>query len=107
MPVDDRTPYLGKFTFNNIKAVNCEVCSGYFYGLPEMPIKEININDSYFDFKENAEEGTPAMMSFAEVCLKKGFVFKNVHTVNINNVTLCGQIGKEIEVEGNEVINIE
>ena len=47
------------------------------------------------------------MMSFAEVCLKRGFVFKNVSTVNVNNVTLCGQIGKEIEVEGNEVINIE
>lgn len=39
LPVDDRTPYLGKFTFNNIKAINCEVCSGYFYGLPEMPIQ--------------------------------------------------------------------
>ena len=107
LPVDDRTPYLGKFTFNNIKAVNCEVCSGYFYGLPEQPIKEININNSYFDFKDNAEEGTPAMMSFAEVCRKRGFVFKNVNTVNVNNVILCGQIGKEIEVEGNEVINIE
>ena len=70
-------------------------------------IKEININNSYFDFKDNAEEGTPAMMSFAEVCRKRGFVFKNVNTVNVNNVTLCGQIGKEIEVEGNEVINIE
>ena len=44
LPVDDRTPYLGKFTFNNIKAINCEVCSGYFYGLPEMPIQQININ---------------------------------------------------------------
>ena len=54
-PVDERTPYLGKFTFNNIIAENSEVCAGYFYGLPEMFIKEININDSVFTFKEDAK----------------------------------------------------
>ena len=36
-----------------------------------------------------------------------GVKVKSVNTVNVNNVTLYGQIGKEIEVEGNEVINIE
>lgn len=107
LPVDDRTPYLGKFTFNNINAINVEVCSGYFYGLPEQPIKEISINNSSFSFKENAESGTPAMMSFAEECLKRGFVFRNVKTVNINNVSLTGNEGEFMFLEGNEVINRE
>lgn len=107
LPVDDRTPYLGKFTFNNITAINAEVCSGYFYGLPEQPIKEININHSTFSFKEDAKEDTPAMMSFAEVCLKRGFVFRNVKNVNIKNVSLKGNVGDFMFLEGNEVINRE
>ena len=107
LPVDERTPYLGKFTFNNIHAINCEVCSGYFYGLPEMPIEEININDSYFNFKEDAKEDTPAMMSFAEVCLKRGFVFKNVKNINLKNVKLEGFVGKQIDIEGNNNYHYE
>lgn len=107
LPIDDRTPYLGKFTFNNINAVNCEVCSGYFYGLPEMPIQQININDSKFSFKEDAKEDTPAMMSFAEVCLRRGFVFKNVKEINLKNVEVFNQLGKTIDIEGNEVYTHE
>ena len=107
LPVDDRTPYLGKFTFNNIKAINCEVCSGYFYGLPEMPIQQININDSEFTFKEDAKADTPAMMSFAEECLRRGFVFKNVKEINLKNVEVENQLGEKIDIEGNEVYTNE
>lgn len=107
LPVDDRTPFLGKFTFNNIKAVNCEVCAGYFYGLPEMPIQQININDSELSFKDDAKADTPAMMSFAEECLRRGLVFKNVKEINLKNVRIDNQLGKKIDIEGNEVYTHE
>lgn len=97
LPVDDRTPYLGNFTFNNIKAINCEVCSRYFYGLPEMPIQQININDSEFTFKEDAKVDTHAMMSFSEECLRRGFVFKNVKEINLKNVKVENQLGEKID----------
>ena len=106
-PVDERTPYLGKFTFNNIIAENSEVCAGYFYGLPEMFIKEININDSVFTFKEDAKPDKPAMMSFIEDHVKSGFVFNNVETVNLKNVVVKGQIGKEFNSDGNGIVNYE
>ena len=93
LPVDDRTPYLGKFTFKNIKANDVEHAAGYFYGLPEMPIKEINIVDSEINVKENASYGKPVMMSFAETVSKMGFKFINVDNVNIKNVKLSGNYG--------------
>lgn len=107
LPVDDRTPFLGKFTFNNIKAVNCEVCAGYFYGLPEMPIQQININDSELSFKDDAKADIPAMMSFAEECLRRGLVFKNVKEINLKNVRIENQLGEKIDIEGNEVYTHE
>lgn len=94
LPVDERTPYLGKFTFKDIIATDCEYCAGYFYGLPEQPIEEINIISSSFSFKENAKEGTPVMMSFAEVCHKKGFTFNNVNHFSLKDVKMEGQIGE-------------
>ena len=97
LPVDDRTPYLGKFTFKNIKATNCEYAAGYFYGLPEKFIGEINIINSSFEFNKDARCGKPAMMSFAEECSKKGFVAYNVDTLNLKNVTLAGNVGPRVE----------
>ena len=102
LPVDDRTPYLGKFTFKNIIATECEQCAGYFYGLPEMPIEEIVIEDSYFSFKDEASSGTPAMMSFAEVCCKNGFIFRNVKKVKIKDVELVGYVGEKVILDGND-----
>ncbi|MGM9858750.1 MAG: glycoside hydrolase family 28 protein [Bacilli bacterium] len=102
LPVDEGTPYLGKFTFKNIIATECEQSAGYFYGLPEMPISEIVIEDSSFSFKEKASEGTPAMMSFAEVCSKRGFIFRNVNKVKLKNVELKGYVGEKVILDGNE-----
>lgn len=102
LPVDDRTPYLGKFTFKNIIATECEQSAGYFYGLPEMPIEEIVIEDSYFSFKDEASSGTPAMMSFAEVCCKNGFIFRNVKKVKIKDVELVGYVGEKVILDGND-----
>lgn len=99
LPVDDRTPYLGKFTFNNIKAFDCHWAAGYFYGLPEQPIKEINLNNVEITFSQEATSGEPAMMKDAEVLSKSGFVFYNVCDVNLNNVNVEGNIGEKINVK--------
>ena len=96
LPVDDSTPYLGKFTFKRIKAIHSEWAAGYFYGLPERPIGEINIEDSYFSFKENTSKGCPAMMSFAPEVSKLGLYFNGVEKVNLHNVTLVGYEGERI-----------
>lgn len=94
LPVDDRTPYLGRFIFKNIECINTEYCAGYFYGLPEQHIKEVVIKDSKVSFKEDAGSGNPAMMSFAEICSKRGFVFNNVDKAVIENVEMQGQVGE-------------
>ena len=96
LPVDERTPYLGKFTFKRIKAINAEWSAGYFYGLPERPIEEIRIEDSSISFKDEATCGQPAMMSFAEDVSKLGFFFNGVNKVILKNVSLSGQEGSRI-----------
>ena len=93
LPVDDRTPYLGKFIFEDIECIDTEYCAGYFYGLPEQHIKEVVIKNALITFKKDAGEGYPAMMSFIEKCSKKGFVLNNVDKVVLINVKMDGNIG--------------
>lgn len=104
LPIDDRTPYLGKFTFKNIEATDVEWAAGYFFGLPEQPIAEINIENCSFTYKEDASEGCPAMMSFAEKVSKRGFSINYVKKVNLKNVKLIGNESERITMNGVESI---
>lgn len=95
LPVDERTPYLGKFTFERMTVVDAEYALGYFLGLPEQPIGEINIIDSTFTVKDTENSGFPVMASNVEKMNKSGFNFFNVKKVNIKNVKTSGYVGEE------------
>ena len=96
LPVDNRTPHLGSFTFKNMQLNNTRICAGYFYGLPEAKIDEINLENiivTYID--KEVDKATPAMMLDCDELAKGGFYFRNVDKVNIKNVDINGQNGKE------------
>ena len=96
LPVDDRTPYLGKFTFKNMVCLNCEAAACYCDGLPEMPIKEITLENIKFTYSESARPSRPAMREFMEEFLRVGMYFDNVSKLTVKNVTLNGVIGEEL-----------
>ncbi len=96
LPVDDRTPYLGKFSFHDMTCTDCEWACAYCYGLPEMPIKEVEIRNVSFTVKPDASHGCCAMMTDAEDCSKRGIILHNVENAVIENVTINGQVGEEV-----------
>ena len=68
-----------------------------FYGLPEMPIKKITIENVDFSYAQNPKEGVPAMMTGLEAMSNRGLIFYNVEDVVLKNVTLDNGLEKEIE----------
>ncbi len=102
LPVDERTPRLGKFHFRDIECINCEYAAGFFYGLPEQPIEEVTIENVSFSFKEDAGYGYPAMMSHIEEHHKTGLYFNNVRRVVLKNVTIEGAEGPAVITENVE-----
>ena len=96
LPVDDRTPYLGKFTFKNMICENCEAAACYCDGLPERPIEEINLQNISFTFSENARPSRPAMREFMEEFCRVGMYFDNVKRLSVENVSVVGAIGDEL-----------
>lgn len=99
LPVDERTPYLGKFHFKDIICDNVNIAAGTFYGLPEQPIKEIILENVNFKYALNPKEGIPAMMSFLEPMKGRGLIFSNVGNVSLSNVTFDGLKNEETELE--------
>ena len=98
LPVDERTPYLGRFEFKNIDCKNVNVAAGTFYGLPEQPIKSINIENVNFHYSKNPKEGIPAMMDFLSPMKGKGLIFSYVDEVTIKNVKFDGLNDQEFEL---------
>jgi len=105
-PVDDGTPYLGSFLFRDMECTDCEWAAGYFYGLTEQPIGRVTIENVSFTFKENAQQGYPAMMDYIDPECKRGLYFNCVKKVSLKNVTMSGQEGDRlITVNVDEVMD--
>lgn len=96
LPVDERTPKLGGFTFENMKCSGVEYSAGAFYGLPESPIESIAFKNVIFTFKENAEYGFPDMKEKNTAVRKQGLDFHFVGNVVLDNVVLVGNEGQKI-----------
>lgn len=97
LPVDDRTPRLGKFCFRNMRCENCHVAACYCDGLPEAPIGEINVENITFTYSPDAEEGIPAMKNGGYPMRRAGMYFDNVGLLCVKNVKVIGADGEWIE----------
>jgi len=96
LPVDDRTPYIGKLIFEDIESKNSSIAAGFFYGLPEQPIKELVLKNCEFTFADDALPGYPAMMDDISTYCKAGLVFNHVKSVILENVVLDAVSGEDI-----------
>ena len=98
LPVDDRTPYLGKFVFKDIDCEDVNVAAGTFFGLPEQPINSITIDNVSFKYAENPVADKPAMMDGLEPMSGRGIILSYVNDVNIKNVTFTGLNNEQYEL---------
>ncbi len=99
LPLDNRTPYLGKFMFKDMVCENVHVAAGFFYGLPEQPIESITLENIQFSYAKEPESGIPAMMSFLEPMSGEGLHFRYVNQVIIKNVSLNPLYEKKLILE--------
>ena len=100
MAVDDRTPVLKRFVFEDIKAENCHVAATYFDGLPEKKIEEVVFRNISVTYSPDPKPERPIMSSGVEECTLKGFYVRNVKRLVVDNVTVTGQQGEKAIFEG-------
>ncbi len=96
LPVDERTPYLGRFTFRDMECDNCQVAACYCDGLPERPIEEITLENIRFTYDENAEPNYPSMRNNNVKMCRAGMYFDNVNQLTVRNVEVVGCDGEKL-----------
>jgi polygalacturonase len=97
LPVDERTPYLGRFCFRGLRCTGAHAAACYADGLPEAPIAEIRLEDMEVSFAPDARSAVPVMKNFAEPCCRLGLYFDNVGRVVLKNVRLQGTEGEPLQ----------
>lgn len=98
LPVDERTPEMRHFLFENIHAENCHVAAAYFAGLPEKKIGVLEMRNCTMSFAKDAKRDVPIMTLGVDACAKKGIHAENVEKLILENVTVCGQEGEAAEL---------
>ena len=96
LPVDDRTPHLGAFTFRDLTCVGAEAAACYIDGLPESPVDEVTFENVSITFAQDAKPFVPAMQNDAVARCRMGLYFNNVRCVNVKNVLVKGAQGEAL-----------
>ncbi len=99
LPIDDRTPYIKRLTFKNIKATNCHVAAAYITGLPERKITCLTFENIDVSYSNNAKSGVAAMMIGCDETCKAGIVAMNAEKLVLKNVNIEGCVGEAIVAE--------
>ena len=99
-PIDERTPAMKNFLFENIHASNCHVAAAFFEGLPEQKIEKIEMRNCSISFAEEAKADVPIMTNGVEPCTKRGLHATNVEKLILDNVVIEGVVGETLELQG-------
>lgn len=96
LPVDDRTPRLEGFVFEDITATGAMHAGCYFDGLPEAPIESITLKNVSISFTEDeVEPGLAAMSDGCTLVSKQAIYAENVERLVLDNVSFFGYSGEK------------
>ncbi|MET3599615.1 polygalacturonase PglA [Martelella mangrovi] len=94
LPVDDRTPRMSEITFRRIVACNVHTSAAAFYGLPEMPIENVTIEDYTVSYAPDAQAQPPVMACGIDPVRHGGVIAENA-SVTARNVIFVNEDAEE------------
>ena len=96
------TPTIGSVTFERVRAEGCHACAAWILGLPERPVRNVTIRDSFFGFAENAEAQGPAMAENVPAVRNLGIVAQFIDGLTVENVTMEHIEGEMVQIKDKE-----
>jgi len=98
LPVDERTPRLRDVAISGVRARGVTACAGFFYGLPEMPVQGVTLQDVTVEMGEGYIEEAGMMANPPEL-KKAGFFLRNAVGVDLRGVKVRGVEGDWLLVD--------
>ncbi len=104
-PVDEGTPRLRDVRISGVEARGCTACAGFFYGLAEMPVENVTLQNMEIEMAENGPAGRPAMMEGCPEMQGAGFFLRNVEGVRMRHVSVHGLTGELLDIDDSVTID--
>ena len=99
LPVDERTPRIGRVLFEHIHCTNAHVAAAHIEGLPEQKIEEVVFRDVTIRMSGNPVRGLPAMAEGVEERCAGGMFIRNAEHLILENVKVEGTAGKAFDFD--------
>jgi polygalacturonase len=98
-PIDDGTPRLRHIHLSHITARGAKIAAGFVYGLPEMPIEDLTLEDVSITMDRNAQAGYADMADDIPQMQAAGLFVRNVRGLRLRDVEITNQVGEAFLVE--------
>ena len=93
-PINDGTPRVRHVHLSHITARGAKIAAGFLYGLPEMPIEDVTLDDVSITMDRNAEAGYADMADDIPQQRAAGLFARNVRGLRLRDVEITNQIGE-------------
>lgn len=87
-PVSKKTPAIKHIHISQVSVMHIRSCVGMIYGLPEMPIDDVNIVNSSFCLQKGCSPQAPAMFADAPKLAQEGFFIENTKNCKLSNIVI-------------------
>ncbi|MDH7487319.1 MAG: glycoside hydrolase family 28 protein [Anaerolineae bacterium] len=91
--VDAGTPRVRRIHLSHITARDAKLAAGWVWGLPEMPIEGVTLDDVWISMAAEAEPGYPEMADGVEPMQRAGLFVRHVRGLRLRDVEITGQRG--------------
>ncbi len=98
-PVNAGTPAIRRIHLSNVTAREAGASAGFFYGLPEMPIEDIELQNVSIHMARDAKPDVPAMMDDLQPMQGQGIFCRFVKNVSFGHVRITGHKGEDFTLE--------
>ncbi|MBQ8616607.1 MAG: glycoside hydrolase family 28 protein [Clostridia bacterium] len=98
-PITEGTPALRDVAISGVRARQCTACAGFFYGLAEMPVEGVSMQDVVVEMAADGPSGRPAMMDGCPDMQGAGFFLRNSVGVDLRGVKVRGVKGEWLDID--------
>ncbi len=97
--VDHGTPRVRHIHLSHITARDAKIAAGFVYGLPEMPIEDLSLDDVSITMDREASAGYAEMADDIPLQRAAGLFIRNAKRLRLRDVEIANQIGEPFLIE--------
>lgn len=105
-PVSARTPRFRRISISHMSASGARTAAGFLYGLAEMPLEDIALEDVRISMAAGGEPGYPDMADDLELMQAAGLVICNVRGLRLHRVEVREQRGPAVRISNASEVDL-